>query len=281
MKSKLPFLHANPIYFTALGLFLCFSLSFLLFKLHMLCTSQTAVFLDDHSAKLAQIAIQLDAIETKMKEKETKLPVLYDTLLRTQGKYKCQTIVAENASRLSLADVDVLSPGFSRQGQEQVSRHAAPRYCAATFDITCISGATAHEFNRLFAGTPLSGLGNAFIRAEQENQINALFLASIAIIESNWGASVLAREKNNLFGFGAYTNSPDSAVAFSSKTDCILHVARFLRQHYIDGNFYRGRSIADINKLYAADTAWSEKVFSTMLKLDARIQENTQKEFKQ
>lgn len=276
MKSRQ---NATFIYFMTLGLFICLSFLFLLFKLYALCTNQPAIFLEDHSTKIAQISSQLDALETKIKEKETNFPILYDALLRTQGKYKCQTIVAENASRLRLDDVRILSLGTSRQGPDQVSRHSAPRYSASTFDITCISGATAHELNRLFASTPLEGLGEAFIRAEEENQINALFLASIAIIESNWGASGLAREKNNLFGFGAYTNAPDSAVSFSSKSDCIFHVAQFLRQHYIDGNFYRGRSIADINKLYAADTAWSEKVFSTMLRLDARIQENTKKEF--
>lgn len=267
------------IYFMTLGLFLCLSLSFLLFKLYALCTNQPAFFLEDHSTRIAQISSELDALEIKIKEKETNFPILYDALLRTQGKYKCQTIVAENASRLRLADVPILSLGTNRQGPDQVSRHSAPRYSASTFDITCISGATAHELDRLFGSTPLEGLGEAFIRAEEESQINAIFLASIAIIESNWGASGLAREKNNLFGFGAYTNSPDSAVAFSSKPECILHVAQFLRQHYIDGNFYRGRSIADINKLYAADTTWSEKVFSTMLRLDAHIQENTRKEF--
>ena len=221
---------------------------------------------------ISTLTADLDHLEMQLQTKETSFNHLYTTFLCTKGKLSAKTITLADSTRLRLSDAQLLS-SLARDNASQVSRNY-PRYAPQTFDITSPSAVTAFELDYIFKDTPLQGLGNAFITAESNTGINAIFLASIAIHESNWGNSALATDRNNLFGFGAYTNTPDSALEFSSKEEAIYYVAQFLRDHYIDGDYYRGHTILDINRLYAADKNWSLQVFATMQKIDQTLQDH-------
>ena len=64
-----------------------------------------------------------------------------------------------------------------------------------------------------------------FYYIENQYQINGIFVASIAIHESAWGTSKIARDKKNLFGYGAYDSNPyNGAYQFS----------RNFRKHRLD-----------------------------------------------
>ena len=84
-----------------------------------------------------------------------------------------------------------------------------------------------------------------FLNAEEDYQINACFLASIAALESGWGEHQF--KTNNIFGFGN--------AEFESIPKCIDYVAWFLRKHYINetGRYYRGGTIDAIGKIYCPD----------------------------
>ena len=111
--------------------------------------------------------------------------------------------------------------------------------------------------------------------------INGIFLASIAIHESAWGTSTIANDKKNLFGYGAYDNSPyESAYNFDEYSDGIETVAKALVKYYLNpagtkiyddekatGSFYNGPTVADVNIKYATDPNWHKDVFSYMKKL--------------
>ena len=43
---------------------------------------------------------------------------------------------------------------------------------------------------------------------EKQYNINGIFVAAVGIHESAWGTSKIARDKNNLFGYGAYDSDP-------------------------------------------------------------------------
>ena len=121
----------------------------------------------------------------------------------------------------------------------------------------------------------------AFYDAEQKYEINGVFLVSIAIHESGWGKSVIAVNKHNLFGFGAYDASPyDSAITFDSYAEGIDTVAASLVSNYLNpagtvlktgdvanGRYYNGANVSGVNVRYASDTAWCTKVFTTMQNL--------------
>lgn len=119
---------------------------------------------------------------------------------------------------------------------------------------------------------------SAFFEAEQKYGINGVFLASIAIHESNWGKSAIAIDKHNLFGFGAYDSSPyESAVTFETYSDGIDTVAKWLSSKYLNpsgtviksgdiasGTYFNGVTISNVNTRYASDTEWGTKLFKTM-----------------
>jgi beta-N-acetylglucosaminidase len=142
-----------------------------------------------------------------------------------------------------------------------------------SFIVKSQSTVTAYELNQAFEGTGLEGLGEAFVSAELNTGVNAVFLAGLAANESSWGHSYLANAKNNLFGFQAYDNDPTrSARSFSSKAECIAYVAQFLSEHYCDesGSYYRGGTIAAINTVYATDGNWKNNVYSIMRTIERK-----------
>ncbi|QRN85078.1 glucosaminidase domain-containing protein [Clostridia bacterium] len=129
---------------------------------------------------------------------------------------------------------------------------------------------SAKDLDAVFEGTGMEGLGEAFKEAESLYDINAAALASIAIHESAWGASSYARNRNNLFGFAAYTNSPNSAKGFDTKESCVLYVADFLKTNYLeeDGKYYVDATLAGINPIYAADTSWKHNISTIWERLE-------------
>ncbi len=118
----------------------------------------------------------------------------------------------------------------------------------------------------------------AFKKVEDKYKVNGVFIASIAIHESNWGNSNISLQKKNLFGFGAYDSSPyDSAVTFDTYEEGIDRVAKWLAVNYLNpsgtvlnsgetasGRYYNGANVSGVNTRYASDTGWASKVFETM-----------------
>lgn len=139
-------------------------------------------------------------------------------------------------------------------------------------DVTAPSGATASDLDRAFEGTSMHGLGAAFERAEKSSGVNAWFLAAIATLESGYGTSEIARDKNNLFGFCAYDDSPySSAKKFSTKEKGIEYVSGFLSREYLrdGGAYFKGCSVDAVGESYATDKSWANKVYSLMNELSA------------
>jgi beta-N-acetylglucosaminidase len=111
---------------------------------------------------------------------------------------------------------------------------------------------------RALAGTDLAGLGPALVAAEAETGVNAVLLAGIVALESGWGTSEIARDKNNLAGLGAYDGGEYlHALRFDSRADSIMYLARL-----IEGK--PNGTIGEIGAWYASDPAWPAKVAGCM-----------------
>ncbi|MCI5535807.1 MAG: glucosaminidase domain-containing protein, partial [Clostridiales bacterium] len=100
------------------------------------------------------------------------------------------------------------------------------------------------------------GLEEAFWQAEQNYDVNCLFVMAIASHESANGT--MCFRPNNMFGFGT--------SGFSSKAECIDVVSRALANNYLStsGSLYSGKTISSVNKRYAASTTWDDKVARNM-----------------
>ena len=112
-----------------------------------------------------------------------------------------------------------------------------------------------------------------------------MFVAAIGIHESAWGTSRLAKNKYNLFGYGAYDSNPyNGAYSFSNYSESIDLIARVLVKYYLNppetkiydgqvasGKYYSGNTIAAVNKKYATDTNWGNSVYKYMQYLYDKI----------
>ena len=139
---------------------------------------------------------------------------------------------------------------------------------------------SAKDLEKGLVDTGLEGLGKDFRKAEKETGINALLLIAIANHESDYGRSNNAREKNNLFGFNAYDDSPfDSASKYRSYGDSIERVSKKLKDLYLseDGRYYKGFSTEAMNHYYSTDPNWSRRVNSHMIRFAHKMLQNQNK----
>ena len=117
-----------------------------------------------------------------------------------------------------------------------------------------------------------------FYYIEEQYNINGIFVASIGIHESAWGTSRIAKNKYNLFGYGAYDSNPyNGAYSFSSYSESIDLLARVLVKYYLNpkgtliydgqvasGKYYNGSTLSAVNQKYATDKNWANCVYKFM-----------------
>ena len=139
---------------------------------------------------------------------------------------------------------------------------------------------TAEELDKVYSlmnikGSRLAGKGAIFKEAEERYQINALYLIAHSALESSWGRSQIAKDKNNFFGIAAYDTTPyDSAKSFDDVDKGILGAAKWIRENYIDnGRTYLGNKASGMNVLYASDPYWGEKIASIMMRINSQLGE--------
>ncbi|MCH1627782.1 S-layer homology domain-containing protein [Ferdinandcohnia quinoae] len=119
------------------------------------------------------------------------------------------------------------------------------------------------------------GLGTYAKEAEQKYKINALFIISIAMHESDFGMSTYAQTKNNLFGIKAYDSNPDNADSFASPNASVDALANdYLNKNYINplgaypNGAITGNKDTGLNVKYASDPYWGQKIAGYMFRVD-------------
>jgi len=130
-------------------------------------------------------------------------------------------------------------------------------------DLTQPSGVTAQQIDDFLSGTPMAGLGAAFIAAERNYHVSARYFVAHAVNESGWGRSQIAQDKHNLFGYGADDAHPyQDAYSFPTFADGIDFVARAVMKYYLTpgGVYYHGPTLRGVNVAYASDPHWCDKV---------------------
>ena len=147
-------------------------------------------------------------------------------------------------------------------------------------DLRKPSNYTAEELDKVYSlmnikGSRLAGKGAIFKEAEERYKINALYLIAHSALESSWGRSQIAKDKNNFFGIAAYDTTPyDSAKSFDDVDKGILGAAKWIRENYIDnGRTYLGNKSSGMNVLYASDPYWGEKIASIMMSINSKLGE--------
>ena len=161
---------------------------------------------------------------------------------------------------------------------------------ASSIEINKPSGLTSDEFKKVLTDDKdvnkiFQNNSEYFYYIEDEYNINGIFVAAIGIHESAWGTSKLAKNKYNLFWYGAYDSNPyNGAYSFSSYSESIDLIARVLVKYYINpagtkiydgqvasGKYYSGNTVSAVNKKYATDTNWGNSVYKYMQYLYGKL----------
>ena len=149
------------------------------------------------------------------------------------------------------------------------------------------SNYTADEINRYITAhtdsdSKLRNLGAALKEAENTYGVNALLTLSVAINESGWGQSRIAKDKNNLFGMGAIDSDPyNGAYKYPSTRESVLDFTKnFISNQYANPRDWKywgaflGNKNLGANVKYASDPFWGEKAASYAMQIDYYLSGN-------
>ena len=117
------------------------------------------------------------------------------------------------------------------------------------------------------ARSPFTKMGDSFIKSQDTWGINSLYLMAHAALESAWGLSKIAQDKNNLFGYKAYDSDPyNFAGTFRNMEECVMYLGGYIRKAYLseDGRWFNGPNLEGMNVFYATDPMWKIKIARIM-----------------
>ena len=145
-------------------------------------------------------------------------------------------------------------------------------------DLTEATNYSAEDLDKVFSllninNSLLENKGATFKEAEEHYHINALYLLAHSALESDWGRSKIAKDKNNFFGITAYDTTPYlSAKTFDDVDKGILGASKWIKENYIDrGRTFLGNKASGMNVEYASDPYWGEKIASVMMKINEKL----------
>lgn len=144
---------------------------------------------------------------------------------------------------------------------------------ATCIDFSEKSNVTVSQLENSLFGD-LSNLSKFFLQAEEKYNVNAITFSALAAVESGWGESELSKEYNNLFG---WRNSDGSYMVFDSKEECIMTVARSIREMYLDENgiyYSGGTKISDVANYYNPNKEWVELITNMSYEIKERCDMN-------
>ena len=142
---------------------------------------------------------------------------------------------------------------------------------------------TAADINRLYSimgasDSKLADKGATFKAAEQRYGVNALYLVAHSALESAWGRSKIAKDKNNFFGISAYDDTPyTSATKFDNVDSGIMGAARWINSRYLHNSgypangAYLGNKAGGMNVNYATAPYWGESIASIMFSANEKL----------
>ncbi len=185
--------------------------------------------------------------------------------MRTRSRLVASAVAAVmTATMLATSALPVRAankPPVQKAQPTQQDAYVPGRAITVNTDVLSASGMPAWAIDQyLAAHTPLPPLGTAFLAAERDYGVNAIVLVAIAMHESGYGRSEIARIKKNLFGYMAFDRDPFKwAATFSTYAEGVDVVARYIRDGYLvpGGSFYTGfRTLRSMNLAYASSPVW-------------------------
>lgn len=123
--------------------------------------------------------------------------------------------------------------------------------------------------------SPFHGNAKVFLQAAKESGLDPRYILAHAAVESAWGTSNYAKNRNNYFGIGAFDSNPDMAYTFGSGNDGlatgIIEGAKWISKNYYNGKYGQ----TTVNKMrynngvhqYCTSGTWTSSIANIMSKM--------------
>lgn len=140
-------------------------------------------------------------------------------------------------------------------------------------DLRTKSNVSIEEYQKMLENTALYEIAESLHNAEQKFGVNGLYLMGLACLESSYGNSNFAKNRNNIFGWNAVDSNPGKASYFTSKNECVMFVAEKLSYNYLSENgcYFEGYTAKDIDKHYCTDKQHANKIIKIIEKLEKKL----------
>ena len=228
---------------------------FCVFQLIGACikTSNMQDRLDESSAMIAGYKEELTEYQSLLDTEIDKNAQLSATIA------ELQTQLSDISDELAATQDKLAETESEKNAFEEAHKDCRPPITYSSDNVLTASHVTGDELAEGLQGA-LKPYAWCFVEMEEEYGINAIFLSSVAALESGWCSTNIALNNNNLFG---YKNPDgDGFRVFSSKEESIRTVAKHLKNSYLteDGPYYNGLSVGAINIKYCEQMDWAGKI---------------------
>lgn len=162
------------------------------------------------------------------------------------------------------------------ENQVILSKEAEAKYDQTNFankDLNNYPLYTVDEMNKWIIdrapeNSSFIGKGREFLEVSKETDLDPRYLVAHAALESAWGTSRIAKDKNNYYGIGAYNHDPyNSAKTFASSKDGILEGAKWIKNNYTEQGQdtlnkmqFGKKTYCTLDDSKTPDITWIEKI---------------------
>ncbi|WP_161487548.1 glucosaminidase domain-containing protein [Paenisporosarcina indica] len=163
---------------------------------------------------------------------------------------------------------------------QYLSARAKTNYTASELDTYIMDRlqTVSTKYPTALTKSKLIGLGTFLKEVENTYNVNALFILSAAMHESDSGMSGNAQTKNNLFGIKVFDSSPEDGERYAKPQDSIIaFVTRYVNLNYGPPTGLYAKGLAPGNKTsgmnvhYASDPNWGSKIAQYMWRGDVLL----------
>jgi hypothetical protein len=231
-----------------------------------------------HWTALTLVVVLLAGCSQETRSAHAKRSVALAKTVAAESSDMAATAVVEAAGTSVAAAATVITHEMS-----MISTHTAPTPtpCHLSFSadsnvaqfIPITGEALQLAVSVTVPNSPLIALAPDMVRVGAALNLNPYYIAAHAALESAWGTSEVARQRNNLFHFGASDTCPaECAVYYSNPIESLEQVMTHIRQEYltVGGAYYHnGTTLRSLNRHLKPDQSWSVAVAGYMNVLTA------------
>ena len=180
-------------------------------------------------------------------------------------------VTSENSTDVEEITIEESHPNEELDGMDITADYiftdGTNKYLSEYTMINTYSGLSVDDMHYILEDIPeLYPYAQVFYDTEQRYCVNALFMISVASLESAYGKSNIANNHNNLFGF----MRKGKPMSFSNKSESIDYFGKLLSNHYVPEGLNQPVDIA--HKYEPKDpSGWSYKVADIMNTLSNKI----------